>query len=503
VAADAFARAKYDVAEAVIRAVVPISRAQNSRLRLLEARLARIAYDYDRWYAAAAAARADATDPSDRFHATVMVGLAAKRLGKTDEARSVLVEAERRISRYAPAAVGIPVYLLGLDAWEDGAYDRAESLARANISAGANVAESVGLLAWIAVRQERFEAAGATFLEALDRHHAAGEINVRLHARLLHNAANMASETIDLSVDERLRDEYRRVAWTDSLRVERFDTMQCLRFLSLLKGDLEEAAIVARDAIAYAPSDAFVAIGETNAAATSKLLGDERFRHIQLRRAWTVLRAKSWGAADDDARVALTNFAIEAAEVMPAEARQAITLYGSINGRKNPIAGFSGADRRVDAFAAVAAARVAEIVDDRDLAVREYRRALGIWAAIGFRMRAALAALDLRRLTGSDVDAEAIDAALARAPKAWFVAIAADLESPLHQLTPAELTVLLRLLAGKSAKAIAASLERSHFTINNHTRKIFAAFNVNSRAQLLARCVELGITAASVERHAS
>jgi len=106
-------------------------------------------------------------------------------------------------------------------------------------------------------------------------------------------------------------------------------------------------------------------------------------------------------------------------------------------------------------------------------------------------------------LTGSDADSEPIETALARAPNAWFGAATPDRDSPLHQLTPAELTVLLRLLAGKSAKAIAASLERSHFTINNHTRKIFAAFGVNSRAQLLARCVELGITAASVERHAS
>jgi len=44
-----------------------------------------------------------------------------------------------------------------------------------------------------------------------------------------------------------------------------------------------------------------------------------------------------------------------------------------------------------------------------------------------------------------------------------------------------------------SAKTIARNLDRSHYTIINHTRRIFAAFGVRSRARLIARCVELGI----------
>jgi DNA-binding CsgD family transcriptional regulator len=184
---------------------------------------------------------------------------------------------------------------------------------------------------------------------------------------------------------------------------------------------------------------------------------------------------------------------------MPAEARQAVTLYQSLTAKRNPLSGFAAGDRRIEAYEAVAAARVAEILDRRGLAIFEYERALAIWVELGYFMRAALAALDLRRLTGSDRYDAPIEAALERAPNAWFAPTGAD-RSPLAALTPAERTVLSKLLAGKSEKAIAASLERSHFTINNHTRKIFSAFGVNSRAQLLARCVELGITVATVER---
>jgi DNA-binding CsgD family transcriptional regulator len=53
-------------------------------------------------------------------------------------------------------------------------------------------------------------------------------------------------------------------------------------------------------------------------------------------------------------------------------------------------------------------------------------------------------------------------------------------------LTPAERTVFHQLLAGRSADEIAERLGNSAFTIANHTRRIFSAFGVNSRSQLLA-----------------
>jgi DNA-binding NarL/FixJ family response regulator len=72
--------------------------------------------------------------------------------------------------------------------------------------------------------------------------------------------------------------------------------------------------------------------------------------------------------------------------------------------------------------------------------------------------------------------------------------------NPVSRLTPAERVVLARLLRGEAAKAIGEALERSPYTISNHTRKILAAFELNSRSKLIARCVELGITPEALER---
>ena len=60
--------------------------------------------------------------------------------------------------------------------------------------------------------------------------------------------------------------------------------------------------------------------------------------------------------------------------------------------------------------------------------------------------------------------------------------------------------VLARLLRGESAKVIGEALERSPFTLGSHTRKIFAAFELNSRGKVIARCVELGIPPEAIER---
>jgi DNA-binding CsgD family transcriptional regulator len=499
-ASEAFVRADYATLEALLRATVPVSRAQNGRLRLLEARLARNTGDASRGYASAGSARTDLTDPSDRLFATVLRALAAKRLGREAEGDELLADAERRFTRHDPAAIGQPVYLVALEAWIAGDLEKAGALARRNLAAKTALAESTGLLAWIAVRRERYAEAGALYAEALDFARASARPDIRFLATLIHAAGIVASETIEPALGERVAKEYRELPWTESIRDVRFETLGCLRFLELLRGNFEEAWIVARDAIAFASSPAFVAIAETNAAVASRVLGDDRLSRVQLARAWTVLRSTSWGSADEDARNALTNFAIEAAGVMPAESRQAVTIYQSLTGGRQQAGGFAVGDRRIAAYEAVAAARVAEVLGDRGLAIHEYGRALEIWSDIGFHMRAALAALDLRRLTGDGAYEAPVDAARARAPPAWFGLGRDAPASPVSALTPAERTVLLGLLAGKSAKAIGASLRRSHFTINNHTRKIFAAFAVNSRARLLARCAELGITATTIER---
>lgn len=62
-----------------------------------------------------------------------------------------------------------------------------------------------------------------------------------------------------------------------------------------------------------------------------------------------------------------------------------------------------------------------------------------------------------------------------------------DLSDPASCLTPAQLKVFYLLLEAKKEQEIAAILGVKYTTVHTHVGKIYEIFNVNSRAQLMAR----------------
>ncbi|MBX3399403.1 MAG: FHA domain-containing protein [Gemmataceae bacterium] len=63
----------------------------------------------------------------------------------------------------------------------------------------------------------------------------------------------------------------------------------------------------------------------------------------------------------------------------------------------------------------------------------------------------------------------------------------ASSESP--ALTPAERRVLTCLLGGLAEKAIASKLAISQHTVHSHVKRIYAAYGINSRSELLAKFI--------------
>jgi DNA-binding CsgD family transcriptional regulator len=490
---DAMERADFQSAKALLAATRPRRRLDAARAGLLRARIARIEGDAETWRAAAAEAARSHPEAGGRLLALALEAGALKRLERAADSAVAFKRVRAALESEDPRSVGEAAYLVAVDDWEHGRIDRAAELVSRNVRCGAHVAESEALLGWIDVRRERFAAAGAHFSAALAALGTAPRDDVRLRARMIHALAIVASETIDLKLGQRVRRDCENFAWPPSLGVERFNTMTCLRFLALLEGDVERAWILSRDAVATAPNPAYAAIGETNAAVASRLLGDVRAAELQAARAWDILQKIRWSTIDHEGRVALTNFAIEFGQAMPAEASKALTKYRSLGHKSNSLSALEN-DRRVLAFEKVAAGRVAETLGQRGTAIRSYTEALELWLELGYTMRAALVALDLYQLTGDEERLQAAEAALERAPAAWFGSWQRP-GGPVDRLTPAERVVLFELLRGKSAKDIADGLDRSQHTVINHTRKVFAAFGVSSRAKLLARCAELGITA--------
>lgn len=493
----AFVEADYERCGALL-ALLPDD-ALRGRAALLRAQLARRANEHGKWYAYASLAASRLEEPAKRLLALILQAGAAKRLGRPQETAQLRDGVERRVAQISTGAagVGLVVYHLALDAWEDRAYDRARRLIERNLAAGIELAPSLALVGWIEVKLEDFAASIAPFSAALKASHAAQTPERYHQARTIHALGVAASELIDLSLGRRVRREFEAMTWSSGLRVERFNSVMTLRFLALLEGDLDRAWLLSREAIGVAPTPAYRAVAETYAAVASRLIGDRAAHRIQLEQAWALMRKERWGALEVEARGALTSFALEGASAMPAEARKAVTLYGSLKAKSNPLSAVDD-DRRIAAFEAGAAARVSEILGRRADAIRHYQASLKIWNALGCSMRSAIVGLDLLRLTGDAAYREPVERALKRAPNAWFAQELERLAGPLATLTKAERAVLPGVLEGKTAKTIAAELGRSHFTVTNHMRNIFAAFEVPSRAALIATCRELRITTAEI-----
>ena len=491
----ALQRADYAAAKEAI-AVTP-ERApadERARIELIRAQIARIESDLAVWLEASTFAARHLADPGKRLTARALRVGVLRRLGDTEVADRLREAVDRELLQGAPDENGLGTYLLAVDAWEARRYDVAETLVARNVAVGRRLAESHSLRAWIAVREERYRAAAAHFGRALTAMKEPDD-DPRLSARNIHGALMIASDVIDLRLGRRARDAYVRLApsWPATLHVERFNIERCLRNLALLEGDLSSAFAAARAATAHVPTPAFAALAEIYGAELSRILGDRVARDIQLRRAWSSIRQASWVGIDTEQRMTLTTFALEAATSMPAEARKAITIYRSLEAKAKPQNALEN-DRRVVAFDFWAAGRVCELIDDVDGAIRGYTASRELFSTLQYDVRAALVALDLERLTRSGEHRQFIETVLRRAPKAW---IGNELDEPsdaLRELRPAQLEVLVRLLEGFSAKAIAEDLDRSHDTVINHTRKIFAAFEVNARDELFRACRAAAVT---------
>jgi DNA-binding CsgD family transcriptional regulator len=497
-------RAFYDAEYAECLAAlehVPDDVAHGIEALLLRARASLRAQDLSDAFEAALQAAERASSPSESVVAHSVLGAVQRARQKPREAAQAFERAAKGRSQASSSARSEYAYHAAAAAWEDGELHAAEALVEEALPEADDVllAMLIQLLGWIEVRRERYAAAADRFIEALEALGRAKREDLRFRARLVHGLAVIASETIDLKLAKRLEPYLAATRWTTGIARQHFNTVTAQRFLALLEGDLESAWFLSREAVTIAPTAAFRAIAETNAAVISALVGDDFATRAQLASAWRALQDISWSQADEEERVALTNFAIEAVRLKPAEARSAVTLYRNITGAADARLALHG-DRRLLAFEAMAAGRLSEALGKSKEAVANYERSRQLWVALDYRLRAALVAGDLLRLTGDERYSHDISVALARAPKAWFRdAAGGSVSSPvLSQLTRAERVVLRHLLGGENIAAIATALGRSPYTVHNHTRRIFSAFKVRTRAALFVRCAEERISADSI-----
>jgi len=494
-AATSFEKAEFDLAGAFLHFAEPSGRPNRGRHALLAARLERQHGDATACFDHGMLASKDHPESAGRLTGLALAAAAARRLARDDVADRLFARIRREAAADVRPETALAAYLAGTDAWARADYAAAEAAIVAHAALPQPDLGIRSLQGWIAVKRERYREAGARFAEALASPSPGFYSGVYERANTLHAALVIAAETADLPLGKRLRRAYESLPWKPSLARLKFLSLVNLRFLCLLEGDRKAAWFLAREATQIAPTPPHRIMAEIDAAVSSRLLGDDAACRLQFERAWQLVRAQRWGDATEEERVALSDFAAEAAREMPAEARQAITLYRSLRAKRAADSSLDD-DVRVEAFTSLAFARVDEAMGDRASALERYRRALECYERIGLNLRIAIVAADLYRLTRDERYDALVKKTMGRAPKAWILTH----PSLADALGPKARDVLARLLLGQSAKAAASELGRSTYTVTNHTRRIFEVFEVRSRDELRAKCAKLGITPATLRR---
>jgi DNA-binding NarL/FixJ family response regulator len=438
----------------------------------------------------------EAKSAEETVLAKMLLGAAMTRTNRRDQGEAMLDDAAALAQRSAHQHAAEIAYYRGLSRWSTHRLAEAEEIVEAALATATDVPRSrlLQLLGWIDVRRENYAAAAHEFTAALGELDKSKSTDVKGRARILIAIGIIAAETIDLRLGRVARREYDSTKWSDDTRIERFQVLEYLAWLSLLEGDVARAWDECQYALTLTIDTTYHASALIRAAHVAGIVGD-RFsegRYLELAGA-LLLRGDQVGL-DVDRRNAMLSY-VAASNVNPEIARKVFALYERTRPRRTEMLALEG-DRRAEAYELLARGRASIAEGQVQKGVAELNESLELWTRLNFRLRAALTANVLRGITGDRKYAQIALDALRNTPKAWIreaIERRTVDDDPLGQLTPAERRVLAELCKGKKAREIAAGFDRSFNTINNHTRAIFSAFGVRSRASLVAECARLGI----------
>jgi DNA-binding NarL/FixJ family response regulator len=232
----------------------------------------------------------------------------------------------------------------------------------------------------------------------------------------------------------------------------------------------------------------FSALPHIELAALHSRRGGHDAAALHLETARRILDRTDWKNEDDQAWLLLLHYAAEAASSdRPAASRMFAKAMNS-SGRKN-LAFLVDEDGLSKALALYARGRIEAAADRAIDAVRDITEARDIWATAGYLYRAQAADTALIALGASGTPA--LQSRVKRAfPASWLASDAKTAKrkqnSPLSDISEAEMRVVEGICEGLTSKEIAARSGRSPSTIKNQTINIYRTLGINRRAALVA-----------------
>jgi DNA-binding CsgD family transcriptional regulator len=422
-------------------------------------------------------------------------------------------DAERLDAR--PSVRAEIAYFRALTAWSARDFADAESFALVAERARLDLlsVRAKHLRGFIAVSSAKYSVALMIFHQAQAAYAKCQEIDVDLATIILEQIAGLEQTLRSARVPGTHRDPAgRRIPGTSfgpALRtVTRLELSYQDAWLFANDGDRFCAMRKMRDAVAFAPTDAWRVWALAGQASIAIAFGEIGMAQIIVDDAWPLAKAVDWSATKEEERFGLHELAEVTANLRLPIAPEILARYGSVVAPIHNVNTLHNqkADPRLAGWEAYVRGLVERSQGNDAAALRHLRESVSLFNSCGYRWREALALLELDATPGSSLSEG--PSALEQAaqiigkhfPKsflwlrlgAWARAYTDPVVS---KLTPAQRDVLRRLLEGRRPGEIAKSTGRTYDTVLTHIKPLHLGLKTHTLHQIVAECNRRGIAA--------
>ena len=350
---------------------------------------------------------------------------------------------------------------------------------------------------WIASTRVDGERATTMFVEALNALDRCRHYDRFLEANCIRALAHLAVERLDRRTWAIVEERRAKMDWSaDGLAQPRFWIAYCAAtFASEVQGNVLKAAREARAAESGAPSAAFRVQAHCKRSAVARCAAEPISQRDHGEAAADLYASLNPSEFTGDEPIvslvlaeALTNLGCTD------EARAAVGAFLKFS-RTSPMLWMTHSPATY-AYQRLVEGATLESAGERRTAVRRYNEAFELFAKIGYKRRAVVAALRLARLSSAPAALAYADAQTRRLPaQSWLRREAQSANQRTLRLTTVQREVLALICQGKSNPDIAAARKRSLHTIRNLVARLFVMFAVSSREELAVECVRRGLYA--------
>ena len=421
-----------------------------------------------------------------RVLATALAATLAAAAGKNEDAESELAALS---SPYPAKYADEIVYDVAAVRAMQGRHREAHTLLQSRKpKTAAMKAQYLLSLGWIEGSAERLSSQAALVQKALKLLLKEAPSEAWLAAMAAHTLAGLMRELRDIGSIETLVDAERRIAWTDELYFEHFQTLRCIGWRYALDGMYVRALFFLSRALSTAVTPGEETVAHLDHSFVAAWAGEKQSRDAELALADHAYEGIDWTDVRGEEAVAPVIAADAYADV---DVRKARFFLNEARRRREKLPAHLGLAHgaRFDAMQAAAEARV-ERHGDRDLAERAGKDAYQIFDRIGYDWRAARVALDLDELTGDRTWLKK-----ARDHLQGYRENSLVVEVRRRETTPIlsdRLREILHLLhQGLRPEEIAKRLGTSVHTVNNQIAKLFKLFKTSHRSELLVLTKEI------------